>query len=182
MNIVLDKDVAFDATTVAPAPRRFASWTSAPPPVREYHSIRVLTPVLLSPQAPTSINVWRLRETRCLVDWLRGRSAPADRVADIAGRMDQQPNHHCWSLLREGLEDLYHELGDREVDRTDVLEWLAEWGRDPRKPQTGLLHLPARGAKELGGDGYIWHIASNPADEDGVPIVSNTGDSRASKV
>ena len=76
-----------------------------------------------------------------------------------------------WSLLREGLEDLFHELGDREADRKDVIEWLAEWGRDARKRQTGLLLLSAHRAKGLEFDDVVildgdWDRSSNGEDGD----------------
>ena len=83
------------------------------------------------------------------------RSGPAVRVADMAGWVDQQPPGDWWSLLREGLEDLFHEVGDRETDRRDVIEWLAEWGRDARKRQTGLLLLSAHRAKGLEFDDMV---------------------------
>ena len=56
MNIALDVNVASDVMTIARAPRRFPSWTSAPPTVREYQPVPVLTLVLLSSQAPTAIS------------------------------------------------------------------------------------------------------------------------------
>ena len=77
--------------------------------------------------------------------------ALTSRLADIAGWMDRQPTGPWWSLLREGLEDLFHELGDRK----DVIEWLAEWGRDARKRQTGLLLLSAHRAKGLDFDDVV---------------------------
>ncbi len=100
-------------------------------------------------------NVWRLRETQSLVDWLRQRSGSAIRAADIAGWIGKQPAGSWWSLLREGLDDLFHELGDRETDRQDVIEWLAEWSRDARKRQTGLLLLSAHRAKGLEFDHVV---------------------------
>ena len=85
--------------------------------------------------------------------------------------MDRQPDGHWWSLLREGFEDLFHELGDRETDRRDVVEWLAEWGRDARKRQTGLLLLSAHRAKGLEFDDVVildggWDRPSNGEDRD----------------
>ena len=115
-------------------------------PVRSYCEARSIPVQAASDDPP---NVWRLRETQSLVDWLRGRSGAAVRAADIAGWMDRQPLGHWWSLLREGLEDLFHELGDRDTDRRDVIEWLAEWGRDARKRQTGLLLLSAHRTAHL---------------------------------
>ena len=85
--------------------------------------------------------------------------------------MDRQPDGPWWSLLREGLDDLFHELGDRETDRGDVIEWLAEWGRDARKRQTGLLLLSAHRAKGLEFDHVVildggWDRRTNGEDGD----------------
>ena len=121
-------------------------------PVRSYceaHDIRVQ---VASDDPP---NVWRLRETQSLVNWLRGRAGSVIRPSEIAKWMQGQPTGPWWSMLREGLDDLFHELGDRETDRKDVIEWLAEWGRDARKRQSGLLLLSAHRAKGLEFD----HVA-----------------------
>ena len=137
-------------------------------PVRSYCEARGIPVQSASDDPP---NVWRLRETQSLVDWLRGRSGAAVRVDDIADWVDRQPNGPWWSLLKEGLEDLFHELGDREADRKDVIEWLAEWGRDARKRQTGLLLLTAHRAKGLEFDDVVildggWDRPSNGEDGD----------------
>ena len=137
-------------------------------PVRSYCEAHDIPVQAASDDPP---NVWRLRETQSLVDWLRRRSSSAIRVADIAGWMDRQPDGHWWSVLREGLGDLFHELGDRETDRRDVIEWLAEWGRDARKRQTGLLLLSAHSAKGLEFDDVVildggWDWPSNGEDGD----------------
>ena len=137
-------------------------------PVRSHCEARGIPVQVASDDPP---NIWRLRETQSLVEWLRRRSSAAVRVTDIAGWMDQQPTGHWWSLLREGLEDLSHELGGREIDRKDVIEWLAEWGRDTRKRQTGLLLLSAHRAKGLEFDDVVildggWVRPSNGEDGD----------------
>lgn len=137
-------------------------------PVRSYCEARGIPVQIASGDPP---NVWRLRETQTLVDWLRRRVDPAVRVADIAGWMDRQPKGPWWSLLKEGLGDLSHELGEREADRNDVVDWLAEWGRDARKRQTGLLLLSAHRAKGLEFDDVVildgrWNRASNGEDGD----------------
>ena len=137
-------------------------------PVRSYCEARGI-PVQTASEDPP--NVWRLRETQCLVDWLKQRSGSAVRVSDIAGWAEQQPTGHWWSLLREGLEVLLRELGDREIDRQDVIEWLAEWGRDARKRQTGLMLLSAHRAKGLEFDDVVildggWDWLPNGDDRD----------------
>ena len=137
-------------------------------PVRSYCEARGIPVQVASDDPP---NVWRLRETQSLVDWLRARSGAAVRVADIAKWVERQPTGHWWSLLREGLDDLFHELGDREADRSDVIEWLAEWGRDARKRQTGLLLLSAHRAKGLEFDDVVvldggWDRPSNGGNGD----------------
>ncbi|MDE0415547.1 MAG: RecQ family ATP-dependent DNA helicase [bacterium] len=116
-------------------------------------------------------NVWRLRETQSLVDWLRGHSNSVVRAADLPRWIDRQPSGPWWSVLREGLVDLFHELGDREIDCRDVIEWLAEWSRGVRKRQTGLLLLSAHRAKGLEFDDVVildggWDRPSNGEDSD----------------
>ena len=64
-----------------------------------------------------------------------------------------------------------HELSDREADRRDVIEWFAEWSRDARKRQTGLLLLSAHRAKGLEFDDVVildgdWDRPSNGEDGD----------------
>ena len=137
-------------------------------PVRSYCEARGIPVQVASDDPP---NVWRLRETQSLVDWLKGRPGSAVLAADIAGWIGRQPTGHWWSLLREGIDELVHELGDRETDRADVIEWLAEWGRDARKRQTGLLLLSAHRAKGLEFDDVVildggWGGPSNGEDVD----------------
>ena len=134
-------------------------------PVRSHCEARAIPVQAASEEHP---NVWRLRETQSLVSWLWHRPGSAIRPAEIAGWIGTRPSGPWWSVLREGLGDLFHELGDRETDRRDVIEWLAEWGRDARGRQSGLLLPSAHRAKGLEFDdavildgGWDW-----PADGD----------------
>jgi ATP-dependent DNA helicase RecQ len=52
-------------------------------------------------------------------------------------------------LLRQAANDFKDDFGERETYTKDVFEWLAEWGRDVRRSQTGLLLLTAHRAKGL---------------------------------
>ena len=137
-------------------------------PVRSYCEARGIPVQVASDDPP---NVWRLRETQSLVTWLRQRAGSAVRACEIAAWVETRPTGPWWSLLREGLAELSHELGEREADRRDVIEWLAEWGRDARKRQSGLLLLSAHRAKGLEFDDVVvldgaWDWPSNGNDRD----------------
>ena len=137
-------------------------------PVRSFCEAHGIPVQVASDDPP---NVWRLRETQSLVDWLRAHSSSVVRAADMARWVDRQTTGPWWSVLREGLDDLSHELGDRETDCRDVIEWLAEWSRGVRKRQTGLLLLSAHRAKGLEFDDVVildggWNRSSNGEDSD----------------
>lgn len=137
-------------------------------PVRSYCEARGIPVQSANTEPP---NFWRLRETQALISWLKSRDRSGLRVSEIAEWMSAQPEGHWWSVLREGVDDFVREVGDRETDRKDVLEWLAEWGRDIRKRQSGLLLLSAHRAKGLEFDDVVvldgaWDKRSNGEDRD----------------
>lgn len=137
-------------------------------PVRSYCEACDI-PVQIANSEPP--NFWRLRETQCFVTWLKQRKRSSISVSEISDWIEVQPIGPWWSLLREGIEDFAQEIGDRETDRKDVLEWLAEWGREARKRQTGLLLLSAHRAKGLEFDHVIvldggWNRQSCKEDRD----------------
>ena len=137
-------------------------------PVRSYCEARGI-PVQMANSDPP--NFWRLRETQKLVKWLKERKRAGLHVSELADWMEAQPTGPWWAVLREGVEDFVKELGNRETDRKDVLEWLAEWGRDARKRQSGLMLLSAHRAKGLEFDDVIvldggWDRLSRVEDRD----------------
>ncbi len=98
---------------------------------------------------------WRLRETRVFVEWLRQR---AQRVVDgtsLRGWVDAQPSGPWHDLLRQAIEEHTLENGDGETTVDHFIEWLAEWGRDIRRRQRGLLLLTAHRAKGLEFDHVV---------------------------
>ena len=116
-------------------------------------------------------NVWRLRETQTLVTWLRDRESASIGASEISDWIEKKPMGPWWSVIREGIEDLIQDLGDRETDRKDVIEWLAEWGREVRTRQNGLLLLSAHRAKGLEFDDVVildggWERQSYGEDRD----------------
>ena len=99
--------------------------------------------------------VWRLRETRALVKWLRGRSSSLVRIADLEQWLSQQAPGVWNELLLEAVAEYRLETGDGEMPVGNVVEWLAEWGREARRRQRGLLLLTAHRAKGLEFDHVV---------------------------
>ena len=73
----------------------------------------------------------------------------------VAGWLEQQGSGCWWATLRDAIAELAAEHGDGDLLAKDLLEWLAEWGRDFRRKQTGLLLLTAHRAKGIEFD----HVA-----------------------
>ena len=63
--------------------------------------------------------------------------------------MGEQPPGPWNDLLRQAIEEHELEVGGSEVATESLLEWLAEWGRDCRRQQRGLVLLTAHRAKGL---------------------------------
>ena len=114
---------------------------------------------------------WRLRETQAFVTWLRERqSHTVDGDALRAWTLDQKPGP--WQdLLQQAVEEYILEDGDAEAPVDRLLEWLAEWGRDVRRRQQGLLLLTAHRAKGLEFDHVVvldggWQARDESSDRD----------------
>ena len=101
-------------------------------------------------------NFWRLRETQALCAWLRGPEASS--LVDDAALRDwlarQRPGPWI-ELLGEALDDYELETGGAQTPVEHFMEWLAEWGREARRRQRGLLLATAHRAKGLEFD----HVA-----------------------
>ncbi|MYA96560.1 MAG: RecQ family ATP-dependent DNA helicase [Nitrospinae bacterium] len=98
---------------------------------------------------------WHLRETRAFREWLRARKP---RVVDGAALRDWMESRSVdpWNdLLRQAVEEHALETGGSETPVAHFIEWLAEWGREVRRRQRGLLLSTAHGAKGLEFD----HVA-----------------------
>ena len=111
---------------------------------------------------------WRLRETQAFVTWLRERPRrTVDGAVLQTWAMDQRTGP--WQgLLRQAIEEYILEDGGTEAPVDRLLEWLAEWGRDVRRRQQGLLLLTAHRAKGLEFDHVVvldggWRGATGPA-------------------
>ncbi|MFZ4537078.1 RecQ family ATP-dependent DNA helicase [Propionivibrio sp.] len=125
-------------------------------PVRSYCELKGI-PVQQADE--DSSGFWSLRETQSLVGWLRARDSGLIDVATIRQWLEAQPegtpDAHWWDYLREAIAEYALEVGDAELPLDHFLDWLAEWGREARRRQTGLLLLTAHKAKGLEFD----HVA-----------------------
>ena len=93
--------------------------------------------------------VWLLRETRALVNWLRERDSRIVDVAAIESWLAGQVPNPWFELLQEAVFEHSLETGGSETPLDSFMEWLAEWGREVRRRQRGLLLLTAHRAKGL---------------------------------
>ena len=100
-------------------------------------------------------NFWRLRETRALVEWLRGRNPRLVKSAALEAWAKRRPSDPWHDLLRQAIGEHKLETGGGETPVDHFVEWLAEWGRDIRRRQHGLLLLTGHRAKGLEFD----HVA-----------------------
>ncbi len=121
-------------------------------PVRAFCEARDVPVQLANEDIP---GFWRLRETRAFVDWLRRRQARIVDGASLRDRANGQPSDPWHDLLRQAVDEHALETGGGETPVDHFIEWLAEWGRDIRRRQLGLLLLTAHRAKGLEFD----HVA-----------------------
>ena len=98
---------------------------------------------------------WHLRETRALLAWLREHNPKLVRSTDIAEWLDGQDANPWIDLLREAAGEYEAETRGAETPLDHFTEWLAEWGREFRRSQRGLLLTTAYRAKGLEFD----HVA-----------------------
>jgi ATP-dependent DNA helicase RecQ len=115
-------------------------------PVRSLCEARGIPVQLAIEDAPA---FWRLRETQTLVRWLEAQSETVFELARLRDWLGAQGDGPWWALLREGVGELAGEIGGASVLVATLLDWLADWGRQLRRQQTGLLFLTAHRAKGL---------------------------------
>ena len=114
---------------------------------------------------------WRLRETQRLIGWLEDRRSQLVDAAVMEEWVNTQPHSDWMDVLREAIAEHRLEAGDVETPVESFREWLAEWGRELRRRQTGLLLLTAHRAKGLEFDHVIilddgWRNTSRDEDPD----------------
>ena len=98
---------------------------------------------------------WRLRETRNFVEWLRDRDPALVDGAALSDWAETQSPNPWHELLRQAIDEHALESGGGETTVDHFIEWLAEWGREIRRRQRGLLLLTAHRAKGLEFDHVV---------------------------
>ncbi|WP_417277501.1 RecQ family ATP-dependent DNA helicase [Celeribacter sp.] len=116
-------------------------------------------------------NIWRLRETQTLIAGLRRRQGELLGIHDILTVLNEQEVNKWVEILAEGVAELARELKAKTMPVPDIIEWFAEWSRDTRGEQRGLLLLTAHRAKGLEFDHVVilnggWDKPSKNEDRD----------------
>ena len=102
-----------------------------------------------------NLSLWHLRETQALVNWVRQRDPGMLRTADVKDWLNRQPSGPWIELLRQAADEHDIETATADVPAASFIEWLAEWARDTRRRQKGLLLLTAHRAKGLEFDHVV---------------------------
>ena len=97
---------------------------------------------------------WQLRETQTLLAWTKAQGRPL-RANELLEWLQTQPENHWNDLLAEAIDVYKLETDDEYLPAGSFSEWLAEWAKDNRRRQHGLLLTSAHGAKGLQFD----HVA-----------------------
>jgi ATP-dependent DNA helicase RecQ len=121
-------------------------------PVRAYAE-KLGVPVEMANEKLPSI--WRLRELQRFVAGLRKRQAEMFTIQGLLDVLNEQPSNRWVDLVAEGIAELARELGKKTIPVPDTIEWLAEWARDVRGGQRGLLLLTAHRSKGLEFDHVV---------------------------
>ena len=114
---------------------------------------------------------WHLRETQTLRKWLREQHPKLVKSSHLKDWLKEQPASTWIDLLREATAQYEMETGDSETPSEHFIEWLAEWGRDFRRQQRGMLLTTAHSAKGLEFDHVLvldgaWNRTSQGEDPD----------------
>ncbi len=121
-------------------------------PIRAFCELRGIPAQLANSDV---IPFWSLRETQALIAWLRssdGLLIDQNKVLTWLGKHDGGPG---WDTLEVALLEYFLGSGPSEHYGKSLIEWIAEWGRDPRRRYQGMLLTTAHGAKGLEFD----HVA-----------------------
>jgi ATP-dependent DNA helicase RecQ len=121
-------------------------------PVRAYCELERIPVQMADEERPP---FWRLRETQAMIDWLKARKSKLINAAIVGEWLNSNPSGPWWDLVRDAVEEYALETGGAELPIGHFIEWLAEWGREARRRQAGLMLLTAHRAKGLEFDHVV---------------------------
>jgi ATP-dependent DNA helicase RecQ len=116
-------------------------------------------------------SVWSLRETQVLVSWLLSKKQVLIGDAELDDWLLDKPDGHWWDIIKTAIIEYLAESAGAKLPPSHLLEWLAEYCRDIRRQQQGLLLTTTHGAKGLEFDHVAildggWHDRSSREDHD----------------
>ena len=121
-------------------------------PVRGLCELEKIPVQMGNEQAP---RFWRIRETQEFVHWLRNLDSQDVTLDSLRDWCMEHPSNRWFEGILEAISDFELETGMGEVSIVHFVEWLAEWGREFRRRQQGLLLVSAHGAKGLEFDHLV---------------------------
>ena len=136
-------------------------WSRCAVIAREWHQLEPVRSLCVRDDIPVQLanehemSPWHLRETQALRQEILRRGTTLVRSDDLERWLSRQRSGPWNELLAEAIEEYGIETGGAEMPAASVIEWLAEWCRDTRRRQRGLLLLTAHRAKGLEFD----HVA-----------------------
>ena len=137
------------------------SWSRSAVVAREWSYLDPVRSLCEAEEIPVQLaneefsGFWHLRETRALTRWLHGRGSQPVTSAELNDWLGRQPSGPWVELLREAITEHALETSGAETPVEHFIEWLAEWGREARRRQRGLLLLTAHRAKALEFDHVV---------------------------
>lgn len=137
-------------------------------PVRSYAEALGIPVEMANESLP---NIWRLREMQSFIDSLRREQTQLMGISDLVEALNFLPRNRWTDLIAESIAGLARDLADKTMPVPDLVEWFAEWARDTRGEQRGLLLLTAHRAKGLEFDDVVildgnWQAVSRGEDLD----------------
>jgi ATP-dependent DNA helicase RecQ len=117
------------------------------------------------------LNFSRLREVQSLLEWLASDDSQLIDASRIMTWLEDIPESPWNELVAQAIEDYSLETSGTELSKKQFREWLAEWGREARRSQSGLLLVSAHRAKGLEFDTVAvldggWDERSQTEDQD----------------
>ena len=114
---------------------------------------------------------WHLRETQNFIMELQYKKVRTIGGDTLRGLIDLGYPNRWKELLRQAVEEFVAEFSEAETTVNHFIQWLADWGREFRRRQRGLLLVTAHRAKGLEFDHVVvldggWNEIRNGGDPD----------------